>query len=144
MLRIKTEKKLEPILADKNFLRRRLEKILDDASDIVVSRYKFEVPVDSGVARQNVKAKKTGKLERTINTRAMNRGYNYAELVYFGTMDWRGSRTDIGRINRVRSGYVNRSGRRGIQPNKFADRAKESAEPKVLRFVRAQIKNVTR
>lgn len=144
MVKIEKKVKLSPILTDSNYLRRHVEKALDEASDIVVASYKFQIPVDSGTARQNVRAKKTGKLEYTVNTKAVAGGYNYPELVYFGTMDWRGSRTDIGRINRVRRGYVNRSGRRGIQPNKFADRAKESAEPKVIRYIKKEIGNVTR
>jgi hypothetical protein len=139
MLKIEIKKEFSPVLEEKDFLSRRLEKILDDASEIIVRDYKYESPVDSGVLRQNVRARKTGKLEYTVTTRAIANGYNYAELVYHGTMDWRGSSADIGRINRVRTNYVNRSGRRGIKPNKYADRAKESAEPKVIRFIRREL-----
>lgn len=118
----------------------KIVNLLRKSSPIVEKNYSKESPVDTGDLRGDIKSKdiRGGYVTRT---EATNNGESYPEDLHRGTGALRGA-ADYGYTpGRIRSGTV-RSGIGGIRPNKFADRARESSEPEIKRFMNNNLRTI--
>lgn len=120
-----------------------LKRIVMGTSNIVVAEYKKEAPVDKGLLRNSVITSISNQDGYSVTTVAQSSGKPYPIYVHEGTGAFRGVDKDYGSKGQglVRSGRTNK-GAGGIQPNKFARRAKDIAEPKVFRYITREVKTI--
>jgi hypothetical protein len=142
MLNYRVQRNLRGILARPRALKKNFADDLKNASLIAVKEYKKEIPVDKGTARRMTTAKRVGLLKYVIRSNATEGGISYPALIHEGTYDYRGSNVDIGRINRVRSGWIKSGSKKGIKPNKFRDRAYETAKPDIQKYLYKKINEI--
>lgn len=122
------------------FLRRgnitpELNQAIQATQFITIADYKDEMPVDEGGARQAVEITNAqGDTYTVASTAESDGGAPYPVYLHEGTGALKGA-PDFGyTTGRVRAGEVT-FGAGGIRPNKFAERAEKTAEPKINRFV---------
>lgn len=122
-----------------------LKQIVLGTSNIVEANYKKEVSVDTGLTRDNVVMQPRSDIGYMVTTTATNNGKPYPFYLFMGTGAFKGVDKDYGhaRENRVRRGQTNR-GAGGIKPNKFARRARDNSEPKVMTYINRQVKTLLR
>lgn len=141
MLEAEVILKLNKVLsAGNDYVPERFDKLLYNAARIILRNYKKEIPVDKGIARSDVNVYKLSSFNYMVTTKVTSRGIRYPLMVHEGTYDFKGIQTDYGKINRRRmKGKFNfidhRSGKKGIRPNKFANRARSSSEPEVNTYM---------
>lgn len=125
---------------DRDLLGDRLAAFLQATQEVVVEKYVDQSPSDSGDMSKGIKVKKRDDLEYIVESTARDEDdENYPLLLYMGTGRLKGM-PDFGyTTGRVRANDV-AWGIGGIRPNKAAKRAKDKAEPKVIRFINYQIK----
>jgi len=118
---------------------------LSKSRPVVIAEYQRESPVDKGFLRRSVQAtgvrgSNTDMYFLVGSTAKTKEGRPYPLYVHEGTGAFRGSRADYPSKGRIRSGEskTNR-GSGGIRPNRFATRAKEKSQPKVVRLVTLDI-----
>lgn len=123
---IKVTKKLHKVLKDSKYLRKQFTTSLGRIKNKGLREYKLEIPVDKGIARNSVVATKQG-LGFIITTTATNQGRPYPLFVHEGTYDFKGAKDYGRRSSRLQFSYTDSgNGAKGIRPNKFADRARET------------------
>lgn len=148
-LSLKVTKKISRFL-EKAAFRKELANVLWGTRDIVVEKYKREIPVDRNLARNSVSASRNGDVYTVTTTATSSRGFRYPLAVATGTGRYKNSNTDVGRISRVRKNYskddrkkfagmAKRGVKFHIKPNMFATRAAEQARQPVLRFVNKEV-----
>lgn len=112
---------------------------LQATSFLVEAWYKYEVPVDDGRLRLGVETYDRKKDSYTVRTDATSdSGDPYPEFIHEGTGSLKGAPDYGWTSGRVRDDDV-AFGIGGIRPNKFADRAKEEAEPEVADFMKREL-----
>lgn len=125
------------------------DKILSAGAMIAEREYKIEAPVNVGELRNKVITQKKGDLSYVVTTIATEKGFPYPIAVHEGTGKYKGS-ADRGRGNWSRNaGYtpedlaffkmLAKRGRLSQKPNKFADRAEETALPKIIKFFTKEV-----
>lgn len=141
--------KLQRLIKEDGFFRKKLESGLDDVADLVVlPAYKKQMPVDKGTGRQNAQTIIVNPLHRKVTSTANVRGFYYLNAVHQGTGKYRGA----GDFGFIKPGYTRVNGysdadkkrfagmaKRGvkfsIKPNKFADRTFQETETPAVRFL---------
>lgn len=153
----------------KGSISKQLNEILLASDFIVIADYKKETPVDKGPLRQSVARIKKSNSSYIISAPAKTRGKMYGVFIHQGTGKYKNSNMDVGRISRVRAyksifankgkskkkklkskndmalmfaGMRKRGVKMSIKPNKFALRARNSAEKKVNSFIIKELKKI--
>jgi hypothetical protein len=140
---MKTEIKLNlPKVLKKGFnTKPKLISIIQASYYITEADYVKEVPVDSGDFRLGLKVVNQKEGYKVASTAKSVKNYNYPLALYMGTGRLKKTADQGYTSGRVRSNTV-AFGIGGIRPNKAAKRAKEKAEPKVVKFVNREIANL--
>src|SRR6266496_5974777 len=128
-LSIKT--KISKILSDPKALKD-LDDIVLGGAYMIEAEYKKQTPVDKGFLRNSVDTRGKG-LERVVRANV-----KYAKYLHQGTYRWKNKPDQGYTTGRVRAKQVAWGGG-GVRPNRFADRAREIAAPKAVRFIEAEV-----
>jgi len=148
-LEISVEKHLGPIFDNPT---EDIQQIFQASSFLVLREYTEEAPVNIGDLVRGIKSIKEGALQYRVTTTTTANGFAYPEAVHEGTGIFEGG-ADRGKGNWTRVGGYSeedliifksikkRGGEISMRPNKFAKRAKEVSEPKVVNFVREKLLN---
>lgn len=117
-----------------------VNRITQGITAITEEKYKREMPVWTGNARNSTVIRKKGDAY-IITTTATNRGEPYPVYVHEGTGVFRGTKRDYPSKGRIRRNEV-RQGIGGVRPNKFAKRARDQAEAEGIRYLRKEITKI--
>lgn len=108
-----------------------LDKIIEAGLTIVEEEYIDQSPANFGTLKQHIQIRKRKPLDYVVESTAREKGKNYPQFLYGGTLKLKG-KPDYGfTTGRVRSGDV-AYGIGGIRPNKAAARTVEAKEDEFI------------
>lgn len=153
MIDISIQKDIAYAIKNNAEMRKALISRLQASSFILEEEYKRQMPVNKGFARNSVASEMTDdgyKVASFAGSAGTRYGimFGYPEFVSQGTYDYRGMpdfgyTTGYTRAEQTVKGFgytIKEKGKKGIRPNKFAYRAFEVSEPKIVEFYAKEIK----
>lgn len=116
-----------------------IDSALEGGAMIVEREYIHEAPVNISTLKQRITTKKIND-GYLVTTNATQSGRPYPLYIHEGTGKFKNSSADYPSTGRIRSGESKRNkGSGGIRPNRFAMRAKNQSNDRVMKYVLSKL-----